>query len=59
MRRTRTQDYIKIERAKDLEMVVNDKRHSKRANKKKAIRRDRRYKNNLINHLKKNINEDN
>jgi len=26
---------MKIERAKDLEMVVNDKRHSKRANKKK------------------------
>mgnify|MGYP003327409394 CR=1 FL=1 len=34
MRRTRTQDYIKIELAKDLEMVVNDKRHLKRANKK-------------------------
>jgi|TARA_X000000950_G_scaffold28835_1_gene31167 hypothetical protein len=59
MRRTRTQDYIKIERAKDLEMVVNDKRYLKRANKKKATRRDRRYKNNLMNHLSKNINEDN
>jgi len=59
MRRTRTQDYIKIERAKDLEMVVNDKRYLKRANKKKATRRDRRYKNNLMNYLAKNINEDN
>ena len=37
MRRTRTQDYIKIERAKDLEMVVNDKRYLKRANKKKQL----------------------
>ena len=59
MRRTRTQDYIKIERAKDLEMVVNDKRYLKRANKKKATRRNRRYKNNLMNYLAKNINEDN
>ncbi len=55
MRRTRTQDYIKIELAKDLEMVVNDKRYSKRANKKKATRRGRRYKNNLMNHLAKKI----
>ena len=59
MRRTRTEDYIKIERAKDLEMVVNDKRYLKRANKKKVTRRDRRYKNNLMNYLAKNINEDN
>ena len=58
MRRTSTQDYTKIEQAKDLEMVVNDKRYLKRANKKKATRRDRRYKNNLMNHLSKNINED-
>tara|TARA_B100000989_G_scaffold56360_1_gene38073 strand:+ start:512 stop:691 length:180 start_codon:yes stop_codon:yes gene_type:complete len=59
MRRTSTQDYIRIEQAKDLEMVVNDKRHLKRANKKKATRRDRRYKNNLMNYLSKNINEEN
>ena len=59
MRRTSTQDYIKIEQAKDLEMVVNDKRHLKIANKKKATRRDRRYKNNLMNYLSKNINEEN
>ena len=57
MRRTSTQDYTIIEQAKDLEMVVNDKRSSKRANKKKATRRGRRYKNNLMNHLAKNINE--
>ena len=59
MRRTQTQDYKDIELANDLERVVNDKRHSKRANKKKATRRNRRYKNNLMSHLSKNINEDN
>ena len=59
MRRTSTQDYTKIEQAKDLEIVVNDKRHLKRANKKKPTRRDRRYKNNLMNYLSKNINEEN
>ena len=53
MRRTRTDDYINIERATDLEWVVFDKRHLKRANKKKATRRNRRYKNNLMNHLVK------
>ena len=56
MRRTRTDDYINIERATDLEWVVFDKRHLKRANKKKASRRNRRYKNNLMNHLVKKIN---
>ena len=59
MRRTQTQDYKGIELANDLERVVNEKRHSKRANKKKATRRGRRYKNNLMNHLAKNINENN
>ena len=59
MRRTQTQDYRGIELANDLERVVNDKRHSKRANKKKVTRRNRRYKNNLMSHLAKNINEDN
>ncbi|MAW84622.1 MAG: hypothetical protein CL832_09555 [Crocinitomicaceae bacterium] len=58
MRRTCTQDFVKIEQAKDLERVVSDKRYLKRANKKKATRRNRRYKNNLINHLIKNINKD-
>ena len=41
MRRTSTDDYINIERAKDLEWVVFDKRLTKRANKKKATRRNR------------------
>ena len=59
MRRTQSKDYKGIELANDLERVVNDKRHLKRANKKKAIRRNRRYRNNLMSHLAKNINEDN
>ena len=37
MRRTRTQDFVKIEQAKDLERVVSDKRYLKRANKKKQL----------------------
>ena len=59
MRRTSTNDYKNIETAKDLEWVVFDKRLIKRANKKKATRRNRRYKNNLMNHLAKKINHDN
>ena len=59
MRRTSTDDYKNIERATDLEWVVFDKRLIKRANKKKATRRIRRYKNNLMNHLAKKINHDN
>ena len=55
MKRTRTQDFKKIEQAGDMERVVNDKRYLKRANRKKATRRNRRYKNTLISHLKKNI----
>jgi hypothetical protein len=58
MRRTQIQDYTKIEEAKDLDSVVNDKRKRKRANKKKATRRNRRYQNNLLNHLTKNIDEE-
>lgn len=38
MRRTRVRDFNKIEKAKDLESLVNDKRVDKRATKKKAIR---------------------
>ena len=56
MKRTRTDDYINIERETDLEWVVFAKRHLKRANKKKDTRRNRRYKNNLMNHLVKKIN---
>ena len=37
MRRTRIQDFEKIEQARDLERVVNDKRYLKRANKKKPL----------------------
>jgi len=55
MRRTHIQDFKKIEQARDLERVVNDKRYLKRANKKKAARRNRRYKNTLTSHLKKNM----
>ena len=58
MRRTRVRDFNKIEKAKDLESLVNDKRVAKRATKKKAIRRNRRYKNNLLSHLIKRINDD-
>ena len=58
MRRTSTDDYINIEQAKDLEWVVFDKRLIKRASRKKATRRNRRYKNNLMNHLAKKINLD-
>lgn len=58
MRRTRIQDYTKIEEAKDLDSVVNDKRKRKRATKKKATRRTRRYQNKLLNHLTKNIDEE-
>jgi len=38
-----------------LESFVKDKRYLKRANKKKATRRNIRYKNTLTSHLKKNI----
>ena len=36
MRRTRVRDFNKIEKAKDLESLVNDKRVAKRATKKKS-----------------------
>jgi len=45
MRRTRVKDFNKIEQAKDLESLVKDKRVTKRATMKNAIRRNRRYKN--------------
>ena len=54
MRRTSNDDYINIEQAKDLEWVVFDKRLIKRANKKKATRRNRRF----MNHLAIKINLD-
>lgn len=58
MRRTRVKDFNKIEQAKDLEILVKDKRVAKRAAKKNAIRRNRRYKNNLLGHLTKCINDE-
>lgn len=59
MRRTRVQDYKKINEASDLDLIVKDKRKGKRANKQKAKRRNRRYENNLLKHLAQNMPQDN
>jgi len=55
MKRTQIQDFEKIEQAKDLEDLVKDKRVGKRANKKKADRRNRHYGKDLLRHLKANF----
>lgn len=55
MKRTQIQDFEKIEQAKDLEDLVKDKRVGKRANKKKANRRNRHYGKNLLRHLKDHL----
>ena len=55
MKRTQIQDFEKIEQAKDLEDLVKDKRVGKRANKKKANRRNRHYGKDLLRHLKANF----
>ena len=55
MKRTQIQDFEKIEQAKDLEELVKDKRVGKRANKKKAHRRNRHYGKNLLRHLKDHL----
>jgi len=55
MKRTQIQDFDKIEQAKDLEDLVKDKRVGKRANKKKANRRNRHYGKDLLRHLKANF----
>ena len=55
MKRTQIQDFEKIEQAKDLEDLVKDKRVGKRANKKKANRRNRHYGKDLLRHLKVNL----
>jgi len=52
MKRTQIQDFEKIEQAKDLDDIVKDKRIGKRANKKKANRRNRHYGKDLLRHLK-------
>jgi len=38
--------------------LVKDKRVAKRATKKNVVRRNRRYKNNLLSHLTKGINDE-
>ena len=58
MKRTQIQDFEKIEQAKDLEDLVKDKRVGKRANKKKANRRNRHYGTDLLRHLKANFSSD-
>lgn len=58
MRRTRIQDYKEVDKADDLERIVNDKRKNKRASKKKGTRRDRRYQNKLLSFLSKSFNSD-
>ena len=55
MRRTRIQDYEKVDKATDLERIVNDKRKQKRASKSKTVRRNRRYQNNLLSFLIRNF----
>ena len=52
-KRTYEKDAFLIERADDLENIVKDKREIWRSNPSKAIRRQRRYKNRLINELLK------
>lgn len=51
MRRTQIGDYAKIDKAEDMEKLVRDKRVAKRANKKKANRRNRHYEKTLLKHL--------
>ena len=58
MRRTRIQDYKEVDKADDLERIVNDKRRNKRASKKKGTRRNRRYQNKLLSFLSKSFNSD-
>lgn len=58
MRRTRIQDYKKVDKADDLERIVNDKRKNKRASKKKGTRRNRRYQNKLLSFLSRGFQED-
>lgn len=54
MKRTQIQDFEKIDQAKDLDDIVQDKRTGKRANKKKAKRRNRHYGRTLLRHFKDN-----
>jgi hypothetical protein len=54
MKRTQIQDFEKIDQAKDLDDLVKDKRKGKRANKKKAKRRNRHYGRTLLRAFKEN-----
>ena len=58
MRRTRIQDYKEVDKADDLERIVNDKRRNKRASKKKGTRRNRRYQNKLLSFLSRGFSSD-
>lgn len=50
-KRTQIEAYKKIEKAKDLEREVKDKRSGKRANKQKEKRRNRHYSKTILRHL--------
>lgn len=54
MKRTQIQDFEKIDQAKDLDDLVKVKRKWKRANKKKAKRRNRNYGRTLLRAFKEN-----
>ncbi|MCH1594941.1 MAG: hypothetical protein L7S42_00310 [Flavobacteriaceae bacterium] len=58
MRRTRIEDYKEVDKADDLERIVNDKRKNKRASKKKGTRRNRRYQNKLLSFLSRGFSSD-
>ena len=58
MRRTRIEDYKEVDKADDLERIVNDKRKNKRASKKKGTRRNRRYQNKLLSFLRRGFSSD-
>lgn len=57
-KRTQINDYQKIETSTDLNHLVQDKRAGKRANSKKAKRRNRHYVKTLLNHLKEDSNDE-
>jgi len=57
MKRTQIEDYTRIEKAEDLELLVRDKRTSKRASKQKAKRRNRHYQKDLLKKLSNQIDQ--
>jgi len=50
-KRTSISDYKKINKAEDLDRIVQDKRINKRANKQKQKQRNRRYEKRLLRNL--------